>query len=318
VIAGQARSGRRGIGTALPGRLAARSDAGRAAAAGAGAAGAGAAGAGAAAAGAAAAAGTRSARTAAAWPAGQPVSRFVSGPPDVRTRPGDGRTTDPYDSGADPAPPSAGSPYGDPPRRTVPSPSGTPYDEPAAGRPAADWDAGYDRTAGYRRDAGYDRGARHDRAAGYSPSGYDTNAGRGGGYADRGYSEPSYPDRDRYADRGGHPAPASHRRQGDQQSAWPSAGEQQGWPQDYEQPGSWPQDDQQRGRPRDYPAAREAADPGWYPPGHEGWSDQPGYGDALEALPPAEEVHHDDWSARPDRAARGWPAPGQDDEGEAW
>jgi hypothetical protein len=193
----------------------------------------------------------------------------------------------------------------------VPSPSGTPYDEPAGGQPPAD------------RDGGYDRDARYNRDAGYGQSGYGPDAGRGGGYADRAYSEPGYPD------------PAGNRRQDsypghnysghsggragdDQQSGWSPAGEQPGsWPQDYQQQGGWPQDDQQHGWPRDYPAAPGSADRAWYPPGQEAWPDQPGPDGALDGLPPAEEVHHD-WSARRDRAARRWPAPGQDEEGEAW
>ncbi len=44
------------------------------------------------------------------------------------------------------------------------------------------------------------------------------------------------------------------------------------------------------------------------------WSDQD---NALESLPPAGEVHHD-WPGHDDRTSRGWPAPGQDDEGESW
>ncbi|HXB47875.1 MAG TPA: glycosyltransferase [Streptosporangiaceae bacterium] len=334
VGAGQERSGRRGNGTALPGRLAGRAEAGRsesrraaaaavragagAVVAGTGVAGTGAAGTGVAGTGVAGtgAAGTRSAQAAAAWPAGQPVSRFVSDPPAARERPGDGRTADPYAAGADPVVRSAtGTPYDEPPRRMVPSPSGTPYDEPAAGQPPADWDGGYDRDARYNRDAGYG-------PAGYGPSSYGPDAGRGGGYAERAYSEPGYPDpagygrQDSYSGHSysGH---SGGRAQDDQQSGWSSAGEQQGWPEDYQQPGSWPQDDQQHGWPRDHPAGPGSADRSWYPTGEEAWPDQPGPGGALEALPPDEEVHHD-WSARRDRAARGWPAPAQDEEGEAW
>jgi len=324
--AGQRRSGRRGIGTALSGRTAGRSEAGRsearrsgagrsgaaATAAGAGAAGSHAAGAASSSASGAAADGARSGRGAAAWPAGQPVSRFVSGPPATRSGQEDRRLADPYAADADPvlrsaagmpygepprrtAPSPSGMPYDEPPRRTAPSPSGTPYDEPSGGRPAPD------RRAGHRRDAGY------DQDAGYGASGYDPDSGRGGGYAGRGYSGPGpsepagYRRQDDYAGRGGGGRPD------DQQSGWPTAGQQQGWPEDYQQSGSWPQDDQQHGWPREYPATGGSA----------AWPDEPGPGDALEALPPPEEVHHD-WSARHGRAGHGWPAPSQDEEGETW
>jgi hypothetical protein len=201
---------------------------------------------------------------------------------------------------------AAGTPYDEPPRRSVPSPSGTPYDEPPAGRPAANWDAGYDRDTRYDRDGR--RGA----------PGYDPDPGRGGGYAGRGYSEPEYPDSGGHRRQDSYPGSGGARPSGDRQSGWPPAEQQQGWPQDYRQPGSWPQDDQQHGWPRDHSAPGRSADGSWYPAGQEGWPDQPpGHGDALEALPPPEEVHHD-WSARRDRTARGWPAPGQDEDGEAW
>ena len=464
--AGQTRSVRRGIATALPARLAARTEVGRsgagrsgagrstagragataagaagavagsagaaAGAVGPGAAGAGTAGAGAAGAGfsGAAAAGTRPGRVAAAWPAGQPVSRFVSGPPN-RNRPDEAWAGDPYATGQDPyasgqdpyasgqapygtadtygttagpyaggsdpyaatADPAwrtpSGSQYGEPARRAALSPSGTPYDEPAAARPAgnrnADYggDAGYSRDSGYGGDSGYardsgyaqdsgygqgsgnrqdsgyggdsgygqrpgygqdsgnrqdsgyggdsgygqdsgyrqdadygqgsryDQGTAYDRNSGHSPPGYDSDRGSGAGYAGRSYSGSGY------ADRGGYSDPAAYGGSGEEQSAWPSAGQQQGWPEEHQPSGSWPQHDQQRGWPSDYQAAGESADRGWYPSGQEAWSDQPGYGDALEALPPAEEVHHD-WSAGRERGTQGWPAPGQDEEGEGW
>jgi GT2 family glycosyltransferase len=310
----QQRSGRRGIGTALSGRMAGRSESrrsegrpesgrsesGRAAAAGAGAS-----------AGGAAAAGTRSAQGAAAWPAGQPVSRFVSGPPDSRTRQDDGRSADPYAADADPALRSAaGMPYGEPPRRTVPSPSGTPFDEPAGGRPAAN------------RDPGSHRHASHDRDAGYGASRYEPDPGRGGGHASRGYSEPSYPepgypDADGYRGQDNSSGRGGARRPDDHQSGWPAGGQQQGWPEDYRPSGSWPQDDQQHGWPRDYPAAGRPADRGWYPSGQAAWPEEPGPDGALGAVPPEEEVHHD-WEARHGRAGRGWPAPSQDEEEETW
>ncbi len=396
VAASQSRTGRRGIGTALPGRAASRSEASRSEAAAAGAAGvagagvAGAAVGGAAGAGAGVAgAGAKPARAAAAWPAGQPVSRFVDGPPaSARTRPGDGRPADRPDAAADrygpgadqygadrygadqygadrygadrygadrygadrygagadtygrraePAPgPAAGLPRGEPSRRGVPSPSGTPYDEPPARPGPADWDPG--RDPGPRRDQGYGRGSGDALDSGYrrdpgragdaryhGDPGYDGSAGYGrreGSYAPSGYDSDPVPD-------GGYPGggsldpagypgrePAGYRDPDDRHTAWPSAGKQQGWPQDYQQPGGWPQDDRQQGWPQDYPAGGQSADPAWYPDGQQGL-DQAGYGDALEALPPAGEVHHD-WSSGRDRPSRGWPAPSQDDEGEPW
>gem|GEM_PF-129524 len=317
VGASRRRSGRRGIRTALHSRMTGRSEggpseAGRAAAAAtrAGAAGAGAgtggAGMGGAGMGGAAAAGSRSTRTAAAWPAGQAVSRFVSGPPGARTRAGDRQSADPHAPGADSVVRSAaGAPYDEPPRRGVPSPSGTPYD---------DGNARYDQDAGYST-SGYNS-SRYN-SSGYSPSGADPDPARDAGYARRGRSEPGYADpagyrrQDSYSGRGGGRTPD------DQQSGWSSASQQQGWPQDYQQQGSWPQDDQRHGWPRDYPAASGSSDRGRYPAGQQAWPDQPDLGGALEALP-GDEEHHD-WSARRDRAARGWPAPGQDDEeGETW
>jgi len=376
--AGQQRSARGGIGTALQGRMAGRSGRGRsepgqsepgradsdragaAAAAGAGAVGGRGGDAGPVVAG---TGGTRSAGAAAAWPAGQPVSRFVGGPPGARGRQGDGRLADPYAAGAEPAMRAAGSPHDEPPPRAVRSPSGTPYDEPARVRPAADLDARYDQEGRYGRDAGYGRDTRGDRDAGYGaaarhggaapyegdagydrhtrydrdagnrgdapydrgtgngPSGYDQDD-RPGGYGGRGYSEPAYPDAAGYPGQDGYSGHAYVTHSGSrapdgQPSGWPSAGQQQGWPQDYQQPGGWPQDDQQHGWPRDYSSAGAPANRDWYPPGQEAWPDEPGPGGTLEALPPPEEVHHD-WSARRDRAARGWPAPGQDEEGDTW
>jgi len=270
-------------------------------------------------------AGTRPAGAAAAWPVGQAVSRFVSGPPAAGARPGDGRPADPRATGAAPAARSAaGSPYDEPPLRGARSPSGTPYDEPARVRPAAEVEAGYNPADRYGRDAGYDPRAGYGQDSGYGSAGYDPDP-LGGGYSGRAYSEPAYPEPaypdpasygggDSYAGRG-------YSRHGggwtpdDHLSGWPSDGQQHGWPQDHQQPGSPPHDE--HGWPSDHSATTGAADRAWYPPGQETWSDQPGLDGGLEALPPAEEVHHD-WSDRRDRAARGWSAPGEDEEGEAW
>jgi GT2 family glycosyltransferase len=98
-----------------------------------------------------------------------------------------------------------------------------------------------------------------------------------------------------------------------QVSAWP-ASDQASWPADDHGSG-WPEGGQQDGWPQDYPPRGASGPaPGWNIPGQQGWADQ---GDALEALPPVDEVHHD-WPGRNDRSRRGWIAPGDETEGDAW
>ena len=346
VGAGRSRAGRRRGGLARPTRAAGKS-AGRRAAAVAESRASEAAGA-AVAGGVSAASGSRgrgaaiptAARPGAAWPAGQPASRFISGPPDGGARPAQASAS----GGAD----QYENPYGSPPR----SPSGSGYpDTPAY--PAAGYDdRGVDASGGrYATRPGYGSGAdypaRESRAVGsgysdlaeYGASsgsddvrsyrqtrdhadgpGYPNESGFAGrpGYAD-GYSgERGYSGEQGYSDEQGYPG--QHR--GYQSpGSWPEDDRQRGWPessqqrgsraQDYQSPGSWPADDQQNGWPQDYSAPRSSAGAARQEP----WPEQ---GEALEALPPdSGEVHHD-WPARNDRTARGWAAPSDDSEGEAW
>jgi GT2 family glycosyltransferase len=368
---GRSRGGRRRSGFARPTRAAGKSAGRRAAAiAGSGASGA----AGAAVAGGVSAASAGGAgrgrgadipaaargqsRPGAAWPAGQPVSRFIGGPPD-----GQARTAQPGLSGGGVQP---GMPYESPPR----SPSGSGY--PAAPEyPASDYDdlgasggryatrpgygsgggypagesqavgsgysdlaeygasSGYDDVRSYRRTRdhadgpGYSGGSGYSAERGYSgPAGYEGTADyqSGGGYpgrsdpGDRRYAQPPSGGSSAGQQRGG---PQGYQSPGswpedDQQRDWPESGQQRGsWAQDYQSPGSWPTDDQQRGWPQDYRTPRSSAGAARQEP----WAEQ---GEALEALPPeADEVHHD-WPARDDRTARGWAAPSEDGEGEAW
>ena len=349
VRAGRSRTGRRRTGLARPTRAAGKSAGRRAAAAaesGASeAAGAAAAGGVAAASAAAASRGRGAAnpaaargpvRPGAAWPAGQPASRFISGPPDGGARPaqpgasgGGDRYENPYDS---------------PPR----SQSGAGYPD-APAYPAAGYDdmggdtsgGRYATRPGYGSGGGYPATQSRSGGSGYSDlAEYGASSGSddvrsyrrtrdhadGPGYpGERGYpdergfpAERGYPaDRGYPGERGypgqrqGHQSPGSWP-EDDRQGGWPESAQQRGsWAQDYQSPGSWPTEDQQNGWPQDYPAPRSSAGGGR----QESWPEQ---GEALEALPPdSGEVHHD-WPARDDRATRGWAAPSDDDEGEAW
>jgi GT2 family glycosyltransferase len=193
--------------------------------------------------------------------------------------------------------------YGDLPRRSAPSPSGTPFDEPySAGLPGG---PGYASEAGYPSEPGYSRASGQDDRRDYGRR--DSGRGRAS-YEDRG----SYPEPEDYQGQPGYRDAASARDQAGtwgsdgQDSAWPSAPQQ--YQQDYQQRG-WPQASPQ-GWPGD---SADGADSGWGRSGQQAWPDQP---DQLESLPP-DEVHHD-WPGHDDRPGRGWPAPGRDDEGETW
>ena len=251
-------AGRRGAGVPVPPRARGRSAKGRraaaaaerAAAAGAmgggaaagGAAGAGAAGTGAAAGGAvaggvfaagaaggrrraagiAAAAGSRTGvpgAAGAAWPAGQPDSRFMSGPPDDRRPPADWRgpertpdgraypADDPrafgrHDARLEPdGRAAAEAPYGESPRRDAPSPSGMPYDEPGdLGQPASpDW---YPAASEARSPSGSHYQGAAGQAESASRYGDGPGYGEDPGYAARrGYpAGPAYHDSSGYAD----------------------------------------------------------------------------------------------------------------------
>jgi GT2 family glycosyltransferase len=376
--AGKSRTGRRRTGIGRPTRVGGKPAAGRRAAAaarsaaagatGAGIAGAGVAGGAAAASAAgavggavanaagrgrgAAAAGRGTVRPGAAWPAGQPVSRFVGGPPDSRTRSGQSGASDaseisgPYDS---PSGRHSGGRdrYGDETAVSGPPVSGTSVSgarsPSGASSPDPQGYPGYADLPGYGASSGsgdarsYGRGQEHADRSGYS--------------TDQGYAgQPDYTDRSGYEDglpgrRGGYPARSGRQdRSYDQPSgnlpsageqhgwregyrspgSWPEDDQQRGWPevdqqrgnraQDYRSPGSWPEDDQQHGWPQDYPAAGPSAGQA-RGRGQDSW---PAQGEALDALPPAaDEVHHD-WPSGNDRTARGWAAPGEEGEGDAW
>jgi hypothetical protein len=330
--------------------------------------------AGAAAAGAAASAGAAGSGAArAAWPAGQPASRFMSGPPEPGPYRPEGRSPDRGSGGrydqyrSDSV--GAGADYGT--------------------RNGYDTGSGYD-TGGRDTGSGYDTGGRdtgsgYDAGRGYDTGGYDREPGRGrrspsGAQYDDPPSAgqtgqwppyeaparspgPRSPSGSPYPDETLAPnAPAAdwsgpgrqlpgRRPDSDwQDSGWrdvpPAAGRGQAagqdwaqapqdasaWPAD-DQPSwrpddggsGWPQPRQQQGRPPDQQPGRPheyrqgymegppSEEPGWSVPGRAGWPDQ---GDALEALPPVAEVHHD-WPGRADRSHRGWIAPEDEPDGDS-
>jgi GT2 family glycosyltransferase len=154
------------------------------------------------------------------------------------------------------------------------------------------------------------RAYREEPAATHSPSGApyrDEPSYRDEGWRDA-RDQPagmSAPDRGRPAGRDwGQPR---------QVSAWPATG-QPSWRAD-ERGSGWPEERQQQGWPQDSPASAASGQaPGWNIPDQQGWAEQ---GDALEALPPVDEVHHD-WPGQSDRSRRGWIAPGDETEGDAW
>ena len=282
-----------------------------------------------------------------AWPAGQPVSRFVSGPPEEAVASADrGRRASGYVDAPDGAVTSAdrgrrASGYVDPPGYADSAGyPGAPGSPGYAGRRGDVVPAEYPETrrsapSGYRDEYGgyesgnsdrgsrrqsYDDGSRGQAYGGrdYDSAGYDSasGAGRDSG-ASRGYpardarSDPyDYPDQPDYqqagyGSQGGQSGPGASWASDERASSWPTAGRRADRSPGDQQPGGWRSDDQ-----RAWPADAESGRPG------SSWP-VPGQGDALEALPPADEVHHD-WPRRNDRPAHGWPAPDGEDEGEDW
>jgi GT2 family glycosyltransferase len=262
-----------------------------------------------------------------AWPAGQPASRFLSGPPEHRPSRPEGdpaawpqadRPAARWDTDQDSRRPvprpglsPSGSGFDDLPARPDPVPSGR-YDRHPD-------DSGPGRMPGRRRrgdEPGHrdqESGPRRDERPSVPPRPVFGRSPSGAApYPD----EPEYPARgpgrrgaepgsdwrpdNRRPDSGWRTAePSPWSADDDQASAWPEPGRQDGWPQG-----------QQQGWPQDYPTGpdRRAA------PGQAPWPDQ---GDELEALPPAGEVHHD-WPSRAERHTRGWIPPGEDADGEQW
>ena len=340
LVGGARTAGRRG-GASLPGAGAA---AGAARAPRAGSAGLGGPAAGAPAAGAGSAA-------RAAWPAGQPASRFLSGPPaSASYQPGreedPGPWSDhPVSSGSDgrPLPGPAGPAYDDPlgggtrhpampydDRRSVPapSPSGSRYDEMPSGGPADRHQPFPGRPAETRSPSGNPYLDEPVAPPGGSHRSYEPDAGLPGrnwrdaapppgpGRPDAGLpgehwrdtAPPQGPGRD--WDR---PQQAHGWSGGDQQPSWEQDSRASGWPEPARQHG-WPQGQPQEYRDGYQTGSAPGQAPAWNVADQGGWPDS---GDALEALPPIAEVHHD-WPVREERPRRGWIAPEDETDGETW
>jgi GT2 family glycosyltransferase len=209
------------------------------------------------------------------------------------------------------------------------SPSGHPYgDEPAAPgaggpqrsyEPAADWrepglphygSGGSGRPEPGWRDAQWRDADRDD-------SGRPDQGRRDAGWRDSGWHESVGPGRSRRDAEP--PASRSWEQQPQHTSAWPVGDQPPSWQSD-NRASAWPEPSQQHGRPEgyqpDYPPAPPPSGPApaWNVPDQSGWAEQ---GDALEALPPIAEVHHE-WPGRDDRPRRGWLAPDDEPDGEGW
>jgi GT2 family glycosyltransferase len=216
--------------------------------------------------------------------------------------------------------------WGESPRRPVPPPDDEPQPEPErrrrgrlAPRARADGQRGRRRhaAASADRDAGPSSGPQEQprfpaperqsvppATAVRSPSGrpYDDRPdndrphGSRPGYRDDGWRLGD----DGTGDRSPRPERGRDWSQPQQTSGW--SGSDTTWRSD-DYGSSWPE----RGR-----------DPSWSPeypavPGQQGWNAE---ADALEALPAAEEVHHD-WPRR-ERSGRGWIAPEDEQDGGRW
>jgi GT2 family glycosyltransferase len=222
-----------------------------------------------------------------AWPAGQPASRFLSGPPSVPYQAGDlpGPVRDDRRGPGGPSPSSY--PYDDPPpgaaeprppysgrRAAPPSPSGSPYNEERVRR--EDAERGQPSGRGRQRPSGHRRGQPQPA------SGWATE------------EPPSW-------------------QPGSRASSWPESGPEHGWPQERE-PDRRPDYPEHSEYP-DYPGAsvpRQA--PAHSVPDQAGWPEE---GDSLEALPPIAEMHHD-WSGPRERTRGNWLAPEEETDGDTW
>jgi GT2 family glycosyltransferase len=257
----------------------------------------------------------------AAWPAGQPDSRFLSGPPESRPSRPEGDPAGWPQSDRSAPPWADDEDFGRPAARLGMSPSGSGFDdlpdrpEPALpggrfdGYPPDDADRPVRRPAGYAEPAG--RGASpsgsqyDDRPTGRwasspPPHGPDRPgpmpgsrypadppyAGHSGGQ-DRYEPAADWPARDRQ-DAARRPAEQSSWSDDDQASAWPSAGGQaaRGHDQPRDDQRGWPQDDQ-RGWPQDDQRGWPQDDQrGWPQDEQRGWSQE--YRQDYSAPPPAE------------------------------
>jgi GT2 family glycosyltransferase len=168
----------------------------------------------------------------------------------------------------------------------------------------------------YSGDAGSRRGAAHRRRSGLSRWGRQQSRTERRG--------PSGPAESDLAPRGSRPprpaqradAPAAGRpASGRPASGRPASGrpaaDQRAMPPDARQSSTWPTQDQ-HGWSEDYQADQRARPEARRAP-PQAWEDR---GEPLEALPPAE-VHHDP-GERGRRAARNWPEPEDDAEGDSW
>jgi len=219
----------------------------------------------------------------AAWPAGQPASRFLDGPPSRSSE------DDEYGGRGRRATPPGGPPAG------ARSPSGTPFDEPS----------GYDDARGYGDERGYGDARGHSRRLGHGDEpGYRAPPSSGPDSSVDGRRERDTSERrsHRRQSRGRSRDDAGRGREPRSDPPPPTSGRpsrsQRSWSQD--QQDGWPQ----------YGEQRQAQ---WQVPGQQQWPDQ---GGALEALPPDEEHH--DWPAGDERGSRNWHGQGSDGEGESW
>jgi GT2 family glycosyltransferase len=296
------------------------------------------AGAGAGVAAGAGAAASRAGAGRAAWPAGQPSSRFLSGPPAGASSAdsGPGRTADapsrgqpspagpPYDDrrgrspaggrydevlpggAAEPREPYSGQPYSGEPYSGEPY-SGQPYpDQPYPDQPYSDQPYS-GRPSAPRSPSGAASAPRSPSGTPYRDEPWDTGR-REPDRPGRDWAPPpqpgrgpaSRPDREQPPASGWPSAePGRPRHPGSRASSWPEPERQHGWPQE-SRPGY-----QARPVPEQAPA--------WTVPDQGGWPEQ---GESLEALPPVE-AHHD-WSAREERQRRGWLAPEDEADEDTW
>jgi hypothetical protein len=231
----------------------------------------------------------------AAWPAGQPASRFLSGPPTAAYR-------------ADSLP---DAPRDDQRGRGGPSPSGSSYDDLLPGGAAEPRQSYPDPRAAPRSPSGapYSEREWRDAAGGGQPS------GRGRGQPSRhGREQPSGPSPEQPSGRSREqPQPTSGWTEADQSPSWHRGGRASGWPETGRHHG-WPQR-QPPAHGSNYPDApvpRQASAPPL--PDEAGWPEQ---GDSLEALPPVADVH-DDWGGSQEQTRRGWLTPEDETDGDTW
>jgi GT2 family glycosyltransferase len=223
----------------------------------------------------------------AAWPAGQPSSRFIA-PPQSNHR---GRHTGEA-AGRDLDEELDARGRGPRPGGRAASPSGSGY--PAEADPR---DLGYPSQPRYPSQQGYQGGEPSD-------IGYRSASGRRRApdyEAEPGLTEPR-PRRSRDWPQ----SAEGDRPRGDR---WPDPQDDRTW----SQPSGWPTPGEQPGWVEDYPVTPDARS-GGQRASHQAW---PTPGDALEALPPDAEIHHD-WPERGRRAPRGWPEPADEREGDDW